>query len=86
MSRNLQGVEKQHEISRSRLIRDTRPLIIRMLASVGSPHGVLITGISLVFLTLVAPALADLALLLALLFLLVPRKAHVEMPYRVPKY
>ena len=86
MSRNLQGVEKQHEISRSRLIRDTRPLIIRMLASVGSPPGVLITGISLVFLALVAPALADLALLLALIFLLVPRKAHVEMPYRVPKY
>lgn len=85
MSRTLQGVDKQHEISRSRLIRDTRPLFVRMLAGLGSPPGVLLVGVSLVFIALFA-ALADLALLLGLLYLLVPRKAIVDMPYRAPMH
>lgn len=86
MNPQLQGVDKQHEISRSRLIRDTRPLVIRMLHGLGSPAGVLIVGLTLVVVTLFMPALADATLLAALLYLAVPRQARLDMPFRMPRH
>lgn len=86
MNVNIQGVDKQHEISRSRLIRDTRPLFVRILDGLGSPAGVLGTGAVLIVLTVFVPALADLMLVLGLLYLLVPRKAQSDMPFRMPAH
>lgn len=82
----IQGVDKQHEISRSRLIRDTRPLVIRVLAGLGSPGGVAIAGMVLVLVAVIAPAMADLVLVLGLLYLLIPRKADIDMPFRMPAH
>lgn len=86
MNRQIQGVDKQHEISRSRLIRDTRPLFVRVLASLGSPFGVVVVGTTLIVIALFVPALADLMLFLGVLYLLVPRQAKADMPLRMPKH
>lgn len=83
--RQIQGVDKQHEISRSRLIRDTRPFFMRVLAGMGSPAGVLMAGASLIMVALMAPALADVCLVFGLAYTLIPRKATEEMPFRMPK-
>lgn len=85
--RQLDGIERQHEISRSRLLRDTRPMFVRILEGMGSPFGLLVAGCALAITCVAAPALADVCAGLALLYLLVPRRKDParEIPFRLPQ-
>ncbi|MDQ1090615.1 intracellular multiplication protein IcmO [Xanthomonas sacchari] len=83
---NIQGVDKRDEISRQRLIRDTRPFLLRLLAGMGAPFAVGIAGIVLCIVAVVVPALADVCLLLGLLYTFIPRRGVEDVPLRVPQY
>ncbi|HDS1082346.1 TPA: IcmO-like type IV secretion system protein [Stenotrophomonas maltophilia] len=83
---SIQGVDKRNEISRERLIRDTRPFFLRLLAGLGAPFAVAVAGLVLCVIAVFVPALADVCLLLGLLYALIPRRGVEDVPFRVPKY
>jgi len=83
---SIQGVDKRNEISRERLIRDTRPFFLRLLAGLGAPFAVAVAGLVLCVIAVCVPALADVCLLVGLLYALIPRRGVEDVPFRVPKY
>ncbi|WP_254813438.1 type IV secretory system conjugative DNA transfer family protein [Xanthomonas campestris] len=83
---SIQGVDKRNEISRERLIRDTRPFFLRLLAGLGAPFAVAVAGLVLCVIAVFVPALADVCLLVGLLYALIPRRGVEDVPFRVPKY
>ncbi|MCC8799118.1 hypothetical protein [Xanthomonas euvesicatoria] len=83
---SIQGVDKRNEISRQRLIRDTRPFFLRILAGMGAPFAVGTAGVVLCVVALGVPALADVCLVLGLIYALIPRRGVEDVPLRVPRY
>lgn len=83
---SIQGVDKRNEISRERLIRDTRPFFLRLLAGLGAPFAVAVAGLVLCVMAVFVPALSDVCLLVGLLYALIPRRGVEDVPFRVPHY
>lgn len=78
----LHGIEKHHEIKRSRILRDTRPLHEQVLEVLASLPAVAITYVCLVFLLVAFPALFDIVLLFAIGYFLIPLNRKPDIPFR----
>lgn len=78
----LHGIEKHHEIRRTRILRDTRPLHEQVLEALASLPAVAITYVCLVFLLVVFPALFDFVLVLAIGYFFIPLNRKPDIPFR----
>lgn len=79
----LHGIEKHHEIKRTRILRDTRPLHEQVLEVLASLPAVAITYVCLVFLLVVFPAVFDIVLVLAIGYFFIPLNRKPDIPFRV---
>ncbi|HHN5174719.1 TPA: hypothetical protein ACRMRP_006384, partial [Pseudomonas aeruginosa] len=66
------GVEKHHEIKRTRIFRDTRPFFEQILEDFSSFHAIVIVYVILVFPLFFLPALFELSLVLGLIYSFIP--------------
>jgi len=78
----LHGIEKHHEIKRTRILRDTRPLHEQVLEILASLPAVAITYVCLVFLLVVFPAVFDIVLMFALAYFVIPLNRKPDIPFR----
>lgn len=78
----LQGIEKHHEIKRTRILRDTRPLHEQVLEVMSSLPAVAITYVCLVFCLVMFPALFDFVLLYAVGYFFIPLYRKPDIPFR----
>lgn len=78
----IQGIEKHHEIQRTRILRDTRPLMEQALEVLSGLPAVIITFVCLIFCLVVFPALFDIELLLALGYFFIPLNRKPDIPFR----
>lgn len=79
----LHGIEKHHELQRTRILRDTRPLHEQVLEILSSMQAVVIIYVCLVFCLVVFPALFDIVLLLAIGYFIIPLNRKPDIPFRV---
>lgn len=79
----LHGIEKHHELQRTRILRDTRPLHEQVLEILSSLPAVVIIYVCLVFCLVVFPALFDIVLLLAIGYFIIPLNRKPDIPFRV---
>lgn len=78
----LLGIEKHHEIQRTRILRDTRPLLEQALEMLSSLPAVVIIYVCLVFILVVFPALFDIVLILAISYFFIPLNRKPDIPFR----
>ncbi|MCZ7871128.1 IcmO-like type IV secretion system protein [Pseudomonas aeruginosa] len=79
------GVEKHHEIKRTRIFRDTRPFFEQILEDFSSFHAILIVYVILVFPLFFLPALFELSLVLGLIYSFIPLSRKPDIPFRKRK-
>lgn len=78
----LHGIEKHHEIKRTRILRDTRPMHEQVLEVLASLPAVAITYVCLVFMLAVFPALFDFLLIFAIGYFFIPLNRKPDIPFR----
>lgn len=81
----IQGVEQNNEISRPRILRDTRPLSQQLFETFASFEVMLVVYACLLFSLVVMPALFDLALLVGLAYFVIPYLRKPDIPFRMRK-
>lgn len=79
------GVEKHHEIKRTRIFRDTRPFFEQIPEDFSSFHAILIVYVILVFPLFFLPALFELSLVLGLIYSFIPLSRKPDIPFRKRK-
>lgn len=80
---SLHGVEKQHELKRTRVLRDVRPLYEQALELLATLPALAIVYACFVFLTLFAGGLFDLWFMLAIAYSVIPMMRRPDVPFRV---
>lgn len=78
----LQGIEKHHELQRTRILRDTRPMHEQVLELLSTLQAVAIIYVCLMFCLVVFPALFDIVLLLAACYFFIPLSRKPDIPFR----
>ena len=81
----LQGIEKKHEISRVRILRDTRPLSEQVLEMLATLPAIVIMYVSLVFCLIFVPPLFEIAFLVGIAYFFVPLSRRADIPLRKRK-
>ncbi len=78
----IHGIEKHHEIKRTRILRDTRPLHEQVLEVLASLPAIAITYVCLVFLLATFPGLFDVVLVFAVGYFFIPLNRKPDIPFR----
>ncbi len=78
----LHGIEKNHEVKRTRILRDTRPLHEQAFEILAGLPAIWITYVCLIFSLVVFPALFDIVLVLALAYFFIPLNRKADIPFR----
>ncbi|MDH0342142.1 TraM recognition domain-containing protein [Chromobacterium haemolyticum] len=81
----LQGIEKHHEINRTRILRDTRPLGEQMFEIMASLPAVMITYVCLVYCLLFIVPSFELVFLIGIGYFFVPFSRKPDIPFRKRK-
>lgn len=80
---SLHGVEKHHELRRSRVLRDVRPLHEQAFEMLATLPALAIVYVCFVFLTVFAAGLFDVWFLLVLAYSAIPMMRRPDVPFRV---
>lgn len=78
----LHGIEKHHEMKRSRILRDTRPLAEQVLEVLSSLPAVVITYVCLVFCLLFVIPSFELVLVIGVGYFFIPLSRRPDIPLR----
>ncbi|CAG9169771.1 TraG/TraD/VirD4 family protein [Cupriavidus pinatubonensis] len=78
----LHGIEKHHEMKRSRILRDTRPLSEQVLEVLSSLPAVVITYVCLVFCLLFVIPSFELVLVIGIGYFFIPLSRRPDIPLR----
>jgi len=81
----LNGIEKHHEIRRTRILRDTRPLMEQTLEMFGTLQAIVIIYVCLVFCLIYFPPTFEIVLLLGIGYFFVPLARKHDIPLRKRK-
>lgn len=81
----LHGVEKHHEIERSRLLRDTRPLSRQVLDGLATLPAIVIVYMCLVFVLFFFPGVFELSLVFGVVYFFIPLSRKPDIPFRKRK-
>ncbi len=81
----LQGIEKHHEIRRTRILRDTRPLSEQVLEILAGLPAIVIVYVSLVFCLFFLVPSFELVLLIGLVYFFIPLNKKPDVPFRIRK-
>ena len=81
----LHGIEKQHELRRSRILRDTRPFMEQVFETLGSLQAIVIVYVCLVFCLVFFSPTFEVVLLVALAYVFVPLRRKSDIPLRIRK-
>lgn len=81
----LQGIEKHHEIKRTRILRDTRPLSEQILEMMASLPAVVITYVCLVFCLFFFVPSFEIVLILGVGYFFIPLSRRPDIPFRKRK-
>jgi len=81
----LRGLDAKHEQDASKLLRDTRTLTQRIGAFFANPNAVAITIVVMGVGGIFVPSLADILLLVCLVFFLIGKMRRIKLPFRLPQ-
>lgn len=81
----LHGIEKHHELRRSRILRDTRPFMEQVFETMGSLQAIVIVYVCLVFCLVFFSPTFEIVLILAAAYAFVPMQRKNDIPLRIRK-
>ncbi len=78
----LQGIEKHHEIKRTRILRDTRPQAEQIFETLATLPAVVIIYICMVFLLFFLTPSFETVLILSVIYFIIPLQHKPDIPFR----